>query len=81
MIYDFMCIIFEPFGIVPLTFTALIEKVVSADLWFKLLSPDMLLSWLFYVSFGYGLLYICFILPFRFLKLIVRAPDGKGRRK
>lgn len=81
MIYDFMNIIFEPFGIVPLTFSTLIERFSSIDMWFKLLSPDVLLSWLFYVSFGYGMLYICFILPFRLFKTVVRAPDGKGRRK
>lgn len=75
-----MSTIFEPFGIIPLTFGELVNSFSSMDSWFKILTPNVIISWLFYFTFAYGMLYVCFILPFRFFKRFIKAPDRKGKR-
>lgn len=79
MIYDLITLILTPFGIIPLTFVDLINKFPLAN-WFDFLSPDVLISWLFYVAFAWGMLYVVFVMPFRFFKWLLRVPDKNGKR-
>ena len=84
MILDFMNLIFEPFGIYVMSFDGLCSIMLQAGMdgvsWHYLLSPDILISWLFHMAFAYGMLYVCFILPFRWFKRLIKAPDRKGKR-
>lgn len=80
MIYDFMVLLLTPFGISPLNFIDLCSAISSTESWFHLLSPDVIISFMFYVAFAFGMFYFVFVLPFRVIKRILRAPDKKGRK-
>lgn len=79
MIYDFMILILSPFGITPVSFVDLVNKFPLAN-WFDFLSPDVLISWLFYFAFAWGMLYVTFVMPFRFFKWLLKVPDKHGKR-
>lgn len=78
MIYDFINTLLNPFGYSLPPFDALCGEMSMLNNWWEVLRPDILISWLFYVAFAYGMLYFCFILPFRMFKRIIKAPDKKG---
>lgn len=83
-ISELVYILLSPFGFDPYSCTALETVFMNGDIilhWWQLLNPNLLIPLLFYLSFGFGALYIMFILPFRYFKHIIKAPDKKGKIK
>jgi hypothetical protein len=46
--------------------------------WWELLSPEVLISWLIYFMTAYGVIFVLFIMPFRFFKKLLHVPKRKG---
>jgi len=80
MIYEFLTLILSPFGITVLPFAEMCNLIGNLTAWYQVFNLEILIPWLFYFTFAFGMLYICFILPFRFFKHWIKAPDKKGRR-
>lgn len=80
MLDNFLYYIFEPFGFSLLPFDLVFQDIRSFEHWFQLLSPDVFIPLMFYITIAYGFLYILFILPFRYFKRLIKAPDKKGKR-
>lgn len=76
-----MNLILSPFGYELPAFSTLCANMTAINNWWEILRPDYLVAWLFYFAFAYGMLYICFILPFRLFKHLIKAPDKKGKVK
>lgn len=81
-INELLNIILGVFGFEPLPLASIQSIFMDGVLsnWWQLLNPNLFVPLLFYLSFGWGMLYILFILPFRFLKNWLRVPDRKGKR-
>ena len=83
MLEQFILTLLSPFGFAPLSLSAITELLLSNSItsWYGLLlNPNVILPILFYLAFGYALLYITLILPFRYFKWVLRVPDRKGKK-
>lgn len=56
----------------------LITAMSNLPNWYDILSPNILISWLIYFTFAYGILFTLIIMPFRFFKKLVGVPKRKG---
>ena len=80
MLYEFMNLILSPFGIDVLPFGEMCAQVGNLTAWYQFFNLNIFIPWLFYFAFAYGMLFVTFILPFRFFKHWVKIPDKKGKR-
>lgn len=80
MMHDFLTLLLSPFGFEILPFGEMCTQITNLNAWYQLFDLRVLVPWLFYFAFAWGMLYICFILPFRFFKRWIKAPDKKGKR-
>ena len=80
MIYDFLVTILSPFGFEIATFSEISAHFFSVNAWYQVFDLKYFVPWLFYMAFAYGMLYVAFILPFRYFKRLIKAPDKKGKR-
>ena len=53
----------------------------TAETWGIVFRPDVVVSSIIYMSFIFALYFICFVIPYRFLKLWIKVPDKNGVRK
>lgn len=85
MLATFLNTSLAPLGYNFLSFQALVETVLNAvslgSPWYFLLNPAFILSFIAHLAVFYGVFYICFILPFRYFKYVLKVPDKKGRKE
>lgn len=61
-----------------LTPAELITAFQGLTNWFDILSPQIIISWLIYFIFAYGIIFVLCIVPFRFFKKLLHVPKRKG---
>lgn len=81
MILDYINIFLDSlgFGFDILTFSELsnVFNSVTWDTFARLLSVDVLSSWVYYLSWFYGIWSVICVLPYRLFKKVVRFPRKK----
>ena len=80
MIHNFLLVLLSPFGFEIATFNEICLHFSNITAWYQVFDLSVFVPWLFYMALAYGMLYIVFILPFRYFKRWVKAPDKKGKR-
>lgn len=80
MIYNLFQPLFDFLGIGSLLLqpTQLVEFMTNLPNWYDILNPQILISWLIYVLFAYGAIFVLMIMPFRFFKKLFKVPKRKG---
>lgn len=56
----------------------LITAMSNLPNWYDLLSPQIVISWLVYFVFAYGILFTLIIIPYRFFKKLIGVPKRRG---
>lgn len=80
MIYNLFQPLFDFLGISSLLLqpNALVAAMTNMQNWYDILNPQILVSWLIYVLFAYGAIFVLMIMPFRFFKKLLKVPKRKG---
>lgn len=80
MLTNFLTSVFSYFGYTFMNFTQMIEYSTLVEKWYNLLNPSFLFSFISHFVLFYGIIYICFILPFRYFKYVLKVPNKKGEK-
>lgn len=81
---NFLYLLFNAFGFELMSFSevvAYIGSLSSEVVWHCVFNPSFIIPFMFYFAFAFMFLFITFILPFRYFKRIVKAPNIWGKVK